>query len=109
MDVQPMIVENHTLLPVCFIAYALGAEVDWNSATEDTPVTITLTLGEQSINFAIGEFIPGMNVPAQLINNRTMVPVRFISKFFGAVVTWNAEDRSIEIIFNSAYSLTDEV
>jgi hypothetical protein len=40
-----------------------------------------------------------MDVPAQLSNSRTMVPLRFISEFFGALVTWDDETRTVEIIF----------
>jgi hypothetical protein len=31
--------------------------------------------------------------------NRTMVPLRFIAEFFGAVVAWDGETRTVEIIF----------
>jgi hypothetical protein len=41
----------------------------------------------------------GMDVPAQLQNARTMVPLRFIAEFFGAAVTWNDGLRQAEIQF----------
>jgi len=52
----------------------------------------------KTIKFAIGELPPGADVPAFILNNRTMVPLRFISEFFGAVVSWDSETRYIEII-----------
>ena len=39
-----------------------------------------------------------MDVPARIVNSRTMVPVRFISEFFGARVSWDGATRSVEII-----------
>jgi hypothetical protein len=31
-------------------------------------------------------------------NGRTMVPLRFVSEFFGAIVEWDAETQRIEVI-----------
>jgi hypothetical protein len=99
MDIYPVIVEGRTILPVRFISEALGADVGWNGDTNE----VTLTIGEKELTFAIGEMAPGMDVPAQLMEvgdgtSRTMVPARFISEFFGAVVNWDDATRSIEII-----------
>jgi len=95
MDVEPIIQNNRTLVPLRFVAYALDAQVDWNRSTR--VVTITRADG-QTLSFAIGETAPGMDVPAQIMDNRTMVPLRFISEFFGAVVSWDAAERRVEII-----------
>jgi len=93
-DVRPQIVNERTLVPVRFLAYALGATVNWNEATRQ----VTLALDGQSITFAIGETTPGMDVPAQIIDDRTMVPLRFISEFFDATINWHEDIRRIEII-----------
>jgi hypothetical protein len=93
MDVLPIVENGTTLLPVRHIAEALGAEVSWNEETRE----VTLTDGSTSIIFAIGEIVEGMEVPAQIVEGRTMVPLRFISEFFGADVHWDEEERSIEI------------
>jgi len=103
MDVLPFIQDGRTLIPIRFIGDALGANIDWTNATDDRPLTVYLTLNGQTLSFGIGEITPqlaalGMDVPAQLMGNRTMVPLRFISEFFGAVVNWDSEIRSIEII-----------
>jgi len=105
MDVMPVIQDGRTLVPVRFVAYALGAEVDWTSQTEDRPLTVYITMNGETLSFGIGEMTPelaalGMDVPAQLMNGRTMVPLRFVSEFFGAIVTWDAETRTVEIIPN---------
>jgi len=36
-----------------------------------------------------------MDVPAQIINNRTFVPLRFISECTGADVVWDAHNSSV--------------
>jgi len=95
MDVAPMIYEGYTLVPARFIAYAFGADIDWNG--EISEVTITLPDGRY-IRFIIGQQLPGMSTPAQIIEDRTMVPLRFIAEFFGAYVGWDADTQTIELI-----------
>jgi uncharacterized repeat protein (TIGR02543 family) len=95
MDMTPVIVDDRILLPIRFVSYALGAEVGWNDETRQ----VTLTLGGRSLTFGIGEMLPGMDVPAVLMNDRTMVPLRFISEFFGAIVEWDYETQTAQIIF----------
>jgi hypothetical protein len=98
MDVFPTIQNGRVLIPIRFVAYALGVEVNWTPANENSPLTVTLTIDGNSLTFAIGETIPGMDVPAQIINGRTMVPLRFVSEFFGAVVNWHEDIGRVEII-----------
>ena len=94
MDVLPVIVNDRTMLPVRFVAYALDAGVDWNPATAE----VTLTLEGDVLTFAIGQMAQGMDVPAQIIQGRAMVPLRFISEFFGAQVNWYESTRTVQII-----------
>ena len=94
LDVPPIIENNRTLVPIRFIAEALDAEVDWNNDTRE----VTLAVAEESLTFAIGELAVGMDVSAQIINDRTFVPFRFISEFFGAGVEWCDETRTVMIV-----------
>jgi hypothetical protein len=93
MDTLPIIQDGRTLVPIRFISEALDAPVSWNSATAE----VTLVRDGHSLSFTIGEMAPGMDVPAQIMNDRTVVPVRFIAEFFGAVVTFDAGTGIIEI------------
>jgi len=92
VDRSPVIRENRALVPLRFVAYALDATVYWDDGN------VTIVRGAQQLTFAIGEMAPGMDVPAMIMNNRTMVPLRFIAEFFDAVVTWDDATRRIEII-----------
>jgi hypothetical protein len=94
MDVLPVIQDGRTLVPIRFIAEALGADVNWNGDTRK----VTLTLNGVALSFAIGEAVHGMEIPAQIINNRTFVPLGFVSEYFKATVNWCDETRNIEII-----------
>ncbi|MUT66845.1 stalk domain-containing protein [Paenibacillus sp. NEAU-GSW1] len=98
---QPPIARNNrTLVPLRTIFEALGADVQWNSATS----TIKAAKGDISAVLVIGDSIAivnGKNVvldtPPTIENNYTLVPVRFISEVFGANVTWEKNNKTIVI------------
>jgi len=94
MDVLPVVESGRTLLPARFIAQALGGRADWNSATRE----ITITIGGTSVTMLEGELLPGMDAPVRVINGRTMVPARFIAETFGALVRWDGDTRSFEVL-----------
>jgi hypothetical protein len=94
MDVLPVVENGRTLLPIRFLSNALGGDIGW----DDDAKAVTLSIDGRTLTFAIGEMAPGMDVPAMLIDGRTMVPARFIAEFFGAIVTWDDATRSFEII-----------
>jgi hypothetical protein len=94
MDTAPEIISGRTMVPLRFIAEALGAEVDWDNATR----TATVVLDGRTVRVTIGELAPGMDVAAMLVNGRTMVPLRFITESLGCDVDWNPDTRTIEIV-----------
>jgi hypothetical protein len=90
-DTPPTTVEGRTLVPVRAIFEALGATVEWDSDTwtatgkrDDTTVVIQINNTTAYVN---GE-AKTLDVPAQLINDRTMIPARFVSEALGCEVTW---------------------
>ena len=97
MDVLPHIVTDiyggsRAVLPLRAVAEALGATVYWHGETQE----VSITLGQRQLTFAIGDDLGG--VAAFIKDNRTMVPARFISEFFGALVIWSQETQSFDII-----------
>ena len=94
MDVPPVIQQDRTLVPLRFLAYVLDATVSWEDATRE----VTIVRGARTLTFAIGDMVYGMDVPSQIINDRTMVPLRFIAEFFGVTPQWYEDTLSIEIV-----------
>ena len=99
---QPPIIENgRTLVPLRAIFEALGADVEWEQSTQTVTavrddITVTLTIGS-NILIKNGEEIE-LDVPAQLIGGRTLVPVRAVAESFGAEVGWDQSTRTVTII-----------
>lgn len=90
--------EGTTLVPLRVITEAFGAQVDWEDETEK----ITLTYPDVNIVLQIGNIVAQINnhsetlleAPA-LVNDTTMVPLRFISETFGANVSYDDATEAI--------------
>jgi hypothetical protein len=93
MAVAPMLYGGRTMVPVRFFSDSFGSEIDWESASQ----TVTIAHNGEVVSFRIGETLPGMDVAAMLYDGRTMVPLRFVSEFFGAGVDWNPATQAITI------------
>ncbi|NJD01615.1 MAG: copper amine oxidase N-terminal domain-containing protein [Ruminiclostridium sp.] len=103
-DVPPVIKRGRTLIPVRAVSNALGATVAWDSGTPDI-VTITKDVSVTDtvystitvvIHLDTGKFykdgvLMDLDVPAQLISNRTFVPIRFLAEIFGKKVDWDKD------------------
>jgi serine protease Do len=100
---QPPIMENgRTLVPLRGIFESLGAEVQWDSKTkkitaikDDT--VVLLTLGSKTTY--INNVKTLIDVPAKMINNRTLVPLRFVSEAFNAEVEWDGAKMRVTITY----------
>ena len=93
-DVAPVIVNGRTMVPLRFIAEAFGASLAWNEPTK----TVTIVFNGQVLKLTIDQPIAGFDTPAQIVNDRTMVPIRYISESFGAVVTWVPSTQTVHIV-----------
>ncbi|MGQ9557508.1 MAG: stalk domain-containing protein [Desulfurispora sp.] len=99
-DVPPMIENDRTLVPLRAIFEALGAKVDWEEATQTVTATkddvvIKLTIGSNKASKNGQEVV--LDVPAKKVNNRTLVPLRFVSEALGAKVGWDAATFTVSI------------
>ena len=99
---QPPVVENdRTLVPMRFLFEQLGDSVAWDEETQ----TVTASNESNTVTFSIGSRIAEVNnapitmdVPAQLIGDKTYVPLRFLSENLGYTVSWDEETRTASVI-----------
>ncbi len=99
-DTPPVIKGNRTLIPVRAIVQGFGAEVSWDEDTQ----TVTIVKGDKEIVLTLGSstiYVNGeeqeIDVPAGLINNRTFVPLRFLTQNLGLNVKWDQDTQTIDI------------
>jgi len=103
MDFAPFIEEGRTFVPIWFVARGFGLEADWGPKegltewvklfAEDTEITITIDEKEITVIEIVG--IEGdekrtieSDVPAQIVNGRTVLPLRAVGEILGAEFDW---------------------
>ncbi len=90
--VMPQIINDRTLVPVRFIAESLGGEVSWDDATKKVGIvfgdkTIELVLNDTKLS--VNGEVTTLDVPAQSIEGRTMLPLRAVTESLGMNVFWD--------------------
>lgn len=93
-DVSTLLFNNRVMVPLRFIGEALGAEFRWD---ENTGI-VTVKQGMKELKLVINQPIPGFEIPATVINGRTLVPVRYIAESFGAHVMWFPNTGTVYIV-----------
>lgn len=122
-DVQPIIENDRTLVPLRAIFEALGAEVEWwdeiktvyasKELGNNINQTLTLKIGDDKmllqktkIGGDAGEVLDEravtLDAPARIVSGRTLVPLRAVSEAFDCNVEWDGDTKSVTI--NSAVS-----
>lgn len=99
-ETTPVIEDDRTLVPMRFLFEQMGADVEWNQETQTATATMNNTAVAFSINDTNAEVngtAATMDVPARLINDKTMVPLRFLSEEMGYTVTWDEATRTAVI------------
>lgn len=109
-DVPPMIIDDRTVVPFRGILEALGAEVGWNGDTR----TVTAIKDDLIIKLQIDSKIALINeenteldVPAMIVEGRTLIPARFISEALGCEVDWVNSTRTV-VINTSAHKIKND-
>ena len=102
-DTPPIIVQDRTLVPMRALFEALGADVTWDQnnlhAQAIAPgVLVDITIGEPTMRRSTVE-IP-IDVPAQIVNDRTLIPLRVVSECFGMDVEWDGSNNAVYLTSN---------
>lgn len=99
-DTAPVIQSGRTLVPVAVIAKNLGGQSSWDGKARE----VAITYGQTQISLKIDSqdaYINGnltkLDVPATIINNRTIVPLRFISEAMQYDVQYDATNKQVLI------------
>jgi hypothetical protein len=100
LETNPILQNGVTMVPLRFIAEALGSRVTWDELTKTvtlqkdaTTIQLTLAHSEARVN---GVSLP-LEQPATIINETTLVPLRFISESLQQTVTYDNNSQVITI------------
>jgi hypothetical protein len=107
LDSPPIIKNGRTLLPIRPIVEALGGTVAWDGNEKK----VTISLGSTTIELWIGKNtakVNGTNTPIdstnpkvvpEIINGRTMLPLRFVTENLGCQLQWEPDTKTITITY----------
>jgi hypothetical protein len=107
-DAYPEMKNDRTMVPIRAIAEALGAKVEY---LEGKVVQITqgdtvlnLTIGGDTVQAVIGGVTKDLKMDAVSYakENRTYVPLRFVSEALGLEVHWDAAHRTVVLLDQAA-------
>ncbi len=101
-DQNPVLVNDRTLIPARGVFEELGYLVSWNEQTSEATVSgdgITVRIPINSSVIYKNDQEITLDVPAQLIGGRTMLPLRAISTALGLEVEWVESTNSVIIYY----------
>ena len=103
-DQPPIIQDDRTLVPMRAIFEAMGCEVEWYDGVievyQDNECIMILWIDDTEMWTLEREFFT-IDVPPQIFNDRTLVPVRVISESMGADVEWNGYTQTVSITYQT--------
>lgn len=97
----PVIRSNRTLLPVRAVIEAMNGTVSWNASSR----TVTMQKGSKTLYMQIGNSYAwdssgktyALDSAPQIINSRTMLPIRFVVEYFDGSVDWDNSSKTVTI------------
>lgn len=123
MDFAPFIEEGRIFVPIRFAAREFGLEADWgleDALTEwvrlfAEDINISITIGEKEITVIEIVGIEGdekrtieSDVPAQIVNGRTVLPLRAVGGILGAEFDWGPKEEPTEWV-NFSYDEKEKI
>lgn len=109
LTMPPVILNDYTLVPAREVFEKLGAKVEWKKDIEQVFVTCGSTLVVIPIN-SDSAYVNGqtnkMDTKAKIINNKTMIPLRFVSAALGFKIEWDSKTRIANIITEKVVNTT---
>ncbi|NMC27778.1 MAG: SH3 domain-containing protein, partial [Syntrophomonadaceae bacterium] len=99
-EVDPVVENNRVLVPLRAIFEAMGATVTWNQVTQ----TATATKDDIKVILPLNSTAPTVNgkvwpldVPAKVVKQRTLAPLRFVGEALGGTATWDGDKNRITL------------
>jgi len=108
LDSPPIIKNGRTLVPIRAIVEEIGGSIYWDGSERK----VTIVLNDTTIELWIGNpqaKINGItkwiddtnhNVMPEIINSRTMLPLRFVTESLGCEVGWDGMTKTITITYS---------
>ncbi len=99
-QMPPVIVQDTTLVPAREVFEPLGATVEWKASSKETYITMGNTQIVLQMNNPIAQvngIAKQMKMPSKIINDKTMIPARFVAEELNFTVEWKNKERIVVI------------
>lgn len=110
-DVPPKIINSRTMIPARALFEEIGGTVTW----DQTNYVVTINYNDQVIKLTINSktaLVNGtqktLDVPAQIVNSRTLIPLRFVSENLGFTVDYDSKTRTAIVNIPDNNTKTDD-
>ena len=104
MDVAPYIRDGRTMLPIRYVAEALGFDVEWIKSTRTVVLKNNSTRVEIPVDtnkIIVNGTVYTSDVKPEIKNNRTMLPIANIARALGLKdgkdIIWNSKSKMVTI------------
>jgi len=97
---QPAIIDGRTLVPVRGVFEQLGFQVDWNGELQTVFISGSahqVVIGINQAEFTVNGNPFMLDVPAQIINGSTMLPIRAVVEAVGYWLGWDSVTQTVQI------------
>lgn len=96
----PFIINERTLVPIRALIEEMGGAIAWEEDTQNVIIALgkdIIILTIDSTTAFVNEEAKTLDTAPATINDRTMLPIRFISENLGYKVDWNENEQLITI------------
>ena len=114
-SVLPVIEDGRTLVPVRPVLEAMNCAVRWKGETRTIEVQsgsiiveLVIDSDQMLVKKNTGNRTVALDVPPQIIQNATFLPIRAVVEEFGATVQWNGDAQRIDITYAKGVRPTEE-
>lgn len=97
---EPVQINNRVLVPTREVFEAMGATVQWDNTLKQVTVQYEskkIVLVVNKTTATINGTSVTMDVPGKIINDKVMIPVRFVSEGIGMSVQWDSGNKAVWI------------
>ena len=95
-DQRPIIVGNRVLVPVRGVFERMGFTIAWDDVNRiarlERPDTLVIIPADLS-SFVVNSRIVTPDVPQRIVNNRLMLPLRYLAESVGGTAVWDEVNR----------------
>jgi hypothetical protein len=98
----PILENGRTLLPIRAVIEAMGGSAEWDAGEQKILLSVlshTLEMWVGRRDMTVDGSAAAMDIAPEIINGRTMLPLRFVAENTGCLIEWIGSTQEIVIVY----------